>query len=65
MALSVDGNEAWTALVDLIGDDRIQQKTTGRIDPERWTHGSAEQRVRWFKRGFQSGTIDSCDTFSG
>jgi predicted metalloprotease len=47
-----------------IGDDRIQSSTTGRIDPESWTHGSAEQRVRWLRRGFQAGNPDACDTFS-
>lgn len=46
-----------------VGDDRIQESTTGRIDPERWTHGSAEQRVAWFDTGFRSGNADDCDTF--
>ncbi|MEX2080564.1 MAG: neutral zinc metallopeptidase [Dehalococcoidia bacterium] len=48
-----------------VGDDRIQQSTTGRIDPESWTHGSAEQRVEWFRKGFDSGSAATCDTFSG
>lgn len=48
-----------------VGDDRIQQSTTGRIDPESWTHGSAEQRVQWFTTGFRSGNTDDCDTFAG
>jgi predicted metalloprotease len=47
-----------------IGDDRIQRRSTGRVSPESWTHGSSEQRVRWFRRGMESGRIDSCDTFS-
>ena len=47
-----------------VGDDRIQQKTTGRIDPEAWTHGSAAQRVQWFTTGYRSGNSDDCDTFS-
>jgi predicted metalloprotease len=47
-----------------VGDDRIQQSTTGRIDPETWTHGSSEQRVRWLRTGFQAGNPDACDTFS-
>jgi uncharacterized protein len=47
-----------------VGDDRIQESTTGRIDPESWTHGSAEQRVQWFTVGFRSGNSDDCDTFA-
>lgn len=47
-----------------VGDDRIQQSTTGRIDPESWTHGSAEQRVQWFTTGYRSGNTDDCDTFA-
>ena len=47
-----------------VGDDRIQQATTGRIDREGWTHGSAEQRVAWFSRGYDTGKPDDCDTFA-
>jgi uncharacterized protein len=47
-----------------IGDDRLQKQTQGRVVPESFTHGSSEQRVRWFKRGMQSGRPQDCDTFS-
>jgi predicted metalloprotease len=47
-----------------VGDDRIQQASTGRVDPERFTHGSAAQRQRWFTTGFRSGQSSSCDTFA-
>jgi predicted metalloprotease len=47
-----------------VGDDTIQQKTSGRIDPESWTHGSSAQRVQWFQRGYQTGDPQQCTTFS-
>jgi uncharacterized protein len=48
-----------------VGDDRIQRQTSGRINPEQWTHGSSEQRVTWFKKGFDTGNPADCDTFEG
>jgi uncharacterized protein len=47
-----------------VGDDRIQEAATGRISPESFTHGTAQQRARWFKRGFDNGDATNCDTFS-
>ncbi|WP_394822557.1 neutral zinc metallopeptidase [Pendulispora albinea] len=47
-----------------IGDDRLQKMSTGTVSPERWTHGSSQQRVRWFKRGYETGKMESCDTFA-
>jgi predicted metalloprotease len=46
-----------------IGDDRLQRMGTGRVSPESFTHGSSEQRVTWFRRGFDSGDPRSCETF--
>lgn len=46
-----------------VGDDRIQESTQGRVNPENWTHGSSEQRVEWFDKGFETGNLDSCNTF--
>jgi predicted metalloprotease len=47
-----------------IGDDRLQRMATGRIQPERFTHGTSQQRVEWFRRGMESGDPRRCDTFS-
>lgn len=47
-----------------VGDDRIQKRSSGRVNPEAWTHGSADQRVKWFTKGMQEGNINSCNTFA-
>ncbi|MDT4823201.1 KPN_02809 family neutral zinc metallopeptidase [Achromobacter agilis] len=47
-----------------IGDDRLQKQSQGYVVPDAFTHGSSAQRVRWFKRGLESGNIKQCDTFS-
>jgi len=52
------------AAASAIGDDRLQQQSRGYVTPDSFTHGSAEQRVRWFRRGFGSGELDACDTFA-
>jgi hypothetical protein len=48
-----------------VGDDRIQEMTGGGVRPESFTHGSAAQRVEWFRRGFETGDANACDTFAG
>nr|NLD41307.1 neutral zinc metallopeptidase [Actinomycetales bacterium] len=47
-----------------VGDDRIQERTQGRAIPETFSHGTSEQRMRWFATGYNGGTVQSCDTFS-
>jgi len=48
-----------------IGDDTLQKRTQGQVVPESFTHGSSLQRVRWFKKGLESGRMQACDTFDG
>jgi predicted metalloprotease len=52
------------ATATAIGDDRLQRETQGTVVPDAFTHGTSEQRVRWFKRGFDSGEVARCDTFA-
>lgn len=59
-----DGDiEEALAAASAIGDDRIQKQAGGRVAPDSFTHGSSEQRVRWFRKGFQTGQLQACDTF--
>jgi len=57
-----DVEEALNAATQ-IGDDALQRKSRGTVQPESFTHGTSEQRVRWFKRGIQTGSIQQCNTF--
>lgn len=55
--------EAGLNAASAIGDDRLQQETQGRVVPDSFTHGTSAQRVRWFKRGIDTGEMERCDTF--
>ena len=52
------------ATATAIGDDRLQQQSQGTVVPDSFSHGTSEQRVRWFKVGFEKGDVNACDTFS-
>ncbi len=58
-----DTEEALRAAAS-IGDDRLQKMTSGRVQPERFTHGTSAQRVEWFQRGMESGDVKRCDAFA-
>ncbi|QRK10234.1 zinc metallopeptidase [Archangium violaceum] len=57
-----DVEEGLTA-ASAVGDDTLQRRARGRVVPESFTHGSSEQRAFWFRRGFEQGTVEACDTF--
>ncbi|MEP6848943.1 MAG: neutral zinc metallopeptidase, partial [Acidobacteriota bacterium] len=57
-----DAQEALTA-ASAVGDDMIQKKHQGYVQPETFTHGSAQQRMSWFARGMQTGDMKQCQTF--
>ncbi len=62
----IDGADIAEALdaAKTVGDDRIQEQSGGRVDPDGWTHGSSKQRMAWFRTGFDDGDLESCDTFA-
>jgi uncharacterized protein len=56
--------EGGVTAASAIGDDTLQKQAYGRVVPDAFTHGSSEQRVRWLKRGLDSGNLQNCDTFN-
>lgn len=52
------------SVANTIGDDRLQKQSTGRVVPDSFTHGTSAQRMRWFKKGFETGDINQGDTFN-
>jgi predicted metalloprotease len=56
--------EAGLNAASAIGDDRLQKQGSGQVNPDSFTHGTSAQRVRWFKRGIETGDVRQCDTFA-
>ena len=63
MALDPKDVEDGLRAASAVGDDTLQKEATGRVAPDSFTHGSSEQRMRWFRTGVQTGDPASCDTF--
>jgi hypothetical protein len=61
--LDVGDTDAALKAAAAVGDDRLQRMSTGHVNPETFTHGSSAQRTEWFQRGFNGGTVGSCNTF--
>ncbi len=63
--LGADDPEEAIRAAGQIGDDRLQKSAGRRVNPESFTHGSAEQRIRWLRRGLEGGDPGACNTFKG
>ena len=55
--------ESGLSAASAVGDDTLQKREQGTVVPDSFTHGTSAQRVRWFRRGFEAGKIENCDTF--
>jgi hypothetical protein len=64
LELTHDDIESAISAATAVGDDRIQKRSGSGVEPDQWTHGSAQQRVEWFLVGYRSGELSTCDTFA-